>query len=66
MTADDWVKLGLLGNNAAMQWYVLDHPNSTLPVPPSVLNVPGGQVSFNSNLLVLGLLGVVAFIVLAK
>jgi hypothetical protein len=66
MDASDWINAGMAGNQAAMQWYVLAHPDSQLPTPPSVVNVPGGQVSFNANLIVLGLGAVVLFILLAK
>lgn len=66
MNAEEWAKLGLLGNNVAMQWYVLAHPDAQLPVPPSVLEVPGGRISFNSNLLVLGVLGIGLFFLLSK
>ena len=54
VTAEDWVKLGMLGNNAAMNWYVLAHPGTALPAPApgGEIAVPGARVSFNTNLLI--------------
>lgn len=66
MDAENWVQLGMLGNNVAMQWYLLSHPNASYPVQPSTVDAPGVHVAFNSNLLVLGLLAVGAFLILAK
>jgi hypothetical protein len=68
MTAEDWAKLGLLGNTVAQQWYVLAHPGTSLPAPApgGEVNVPGFRASFNTNLLVIGAIAVVAVIFLSK
>lgn len=68
MTAEDMVQAGLLGNTIAMQWYVLAHPGTSLPAPApgGEISVPGVRASFNTNLLILGIVGIVAFVVLSK
>lgn len=66
--AEKWVSLGMLGNNIAMQWYVLSHPGSSLPAPApgGEINIPGARVAFNSNLLILGLVVLGAVVLLNK
>lgn len=67
MNADDWAKLGILGNEIGMQWYVVTHPGTSIPNPAiAQVQVPGvGQATFNTNLLILGAVAV-ALIVLWK
>lgn len=64
MDAEDWVSLGLLGNEIAWQWA---HPTQPMPAPAAtaVVNVPGARLSFNPNLLIL-VAGIVAVVVLTK
>lgn len=68
MTAEDWAKLGLLGNTVAQQWYVLAHPGTSLPAPApgGEVNVPGFRASFNTNLLVIVGGGIVLLLLLSK
>lgn len=65
MTADDWVKLGFAGNGIAQSWYVLSHPGSSMPAPApgGEITIPGvARASFNTNLLILGLIVGAVFI----
>lgn len=66
MDATDWAQLGLLGNNVAMQWYVLSHPGAQLPaaVPQATLSVPGLQGAVNTNLLILAAVALGAILIL--
>jgi hypothetical protein len=68
MTAEDWAKLGLLGNTVAQQWSVLAHPGTSLPAPApgGEVNVPGFRASFNTNLLVIVGGGIVLLLLLSK
>lgn len=67
MDAGDIGNLIMLGDDIAMQWYVLSHPGTELPAP-----APGGQIeipgiaraSFNPNLIIVGLIIVAAIVVL--
>lgn len=68
VTAEDWVQLGMLGNTAAMQWYALSHPGTSLPAPApgGEIAIPGVRASFNTNLLIVGVLGLLAFVMWSK
>jgi hypothetical protein len=67
-SAEQWVQLGLLGNNIAQQWYVLAHPGSTLPAPApgGYISAPGVQLGFNTNLLIVGLIALAAVVIISK
>lgn len=56
MTAEDWARLGLLGNEIGMQWYAITHPQAVLPNQNMVITpLPGGgSASVNTNLLIVG------------
>jgi len=57
MDAPDLVGLGQLINDEAQSWYVLTHPGTTIPtVNQGEIRVPGVTASFNTNVLVLGLI----------
>lgn len=66
MTAEDWASLGLLGNEIALQWYSTTHPDRPIATPPQYasINVPGVKASFNTNLLIIGAVVVVAVLLL--
>lgn len=66
--AEKMVQLGMLGNDIAMQWYVLTHQGSALPgpAPGGEVNVPGLRASFNTNLLILGLIVLGAVLLLNR
>lgn len=66
--AEKLVQLGMLGNDIAMQWYVLTHQGTALPgpAPGGEINVPGLRASFNTNLLILGLIALGAFLLLGR
>lgn len=68
MDAEDWARLGILGDQIALQWYTVTHPQAQMPGQNQVtipLPGPGGQANFNSNLLIIGVI-VIAAIVLMK
>lgn len=66
MDASQWIQAGMAGNQVAMQWYVLEHPGTSLPAPApgGEISVPGVRASFNTNLLILAAAAVVLFIAL--
>lgn len=67
MSSEDIANLLMLGDDVAMQWYVLSHPGTALPAPApgGQVEIPGvARVSFNPNLLIIGLIIVAAIIVL--
>lgn len=68
MDATDWAQLGMLANDIFVTDYVLTHPGSQIPEPPSTgtIRVPGVSGTFNTNLLVLGVLAVVAVVLLNR
>lgn len=69
MSAEDWARLGLLGNEIGMQWYALTHPQATLPNQNMITSpLPGGgQVRIDTNgILIVGVIIVIAAVVLIK
>lgn len=65
---NDWVQLGMLGNDIAMNWWILAHPGSQLPVAPASgqISVPGARVTFNPNLVIVGAVIVLAVLFMKK
>lgn len=69
MDSSDWGDLIMLGDDIAMQWYYMMHPEQT-PINTGVVSlpVPGGvaRATFNPNLVILGLLVLGAILLLNK
>lgn len=69
MTAEDWARLGLLGNEIGLQWYAVTHPGTQLP-NQNVIQTPlpgGGSVRVDTTgLLVVGVIIVIAAVVVLK
>jgi hypothetical protein len=58
----------MAGNIALQQWYVLTHPGTSLPAPApgGEISLPGVRASFNTNLLIMGLVVLGAVVLLNR
>lgn len=65
----DWGQLLMLGSNEVQEWWIMTHPGTQFPAP-----APGGEIvvpgfaraSFNTNLLIIGAVVVLALLLLNK